>query len=277
MKAKNQFQKYKYYLVKRKEIFFHGLKKSQLLGRKTGPKVILNSLPKSGTHLLETLFFQLPLMRHCGAKTLQIELQNPIEKKLKTISNLKKGQFLLAHMQFHQSIIDTAKRNDTKIIHLIRDPRDVILSHLNYIENMDTTQSSHKYIKQFGSRLEKLEAIVEGKENILEPFPEVLRKFSPWLDNEAVLSIKFEDLIGPNGGGDRAKQIHAVRDIVTFLNIEIEEEQLLEVCNHIYSPKSSTFNKGKIGNWKQVLNEQEQDWLNNIIKSEISTYQYSLK
>lgn len=274
MKAKNQFEKYKYYLEKRGEIFFHGLGKSQLLGRKIGPKVVLNSLPKSGTHLLESLFFQLPLMRHCGKRTLKIQTQDPIIPNLKHISSLKKGQFLLAHMQFHSSILERSKSNNIKIVHLVRDPRDVLISHLNYIQNMDITHKSHSFISQFERREDKLKAMIEGKANVLEPFSEVLDKFLPWTLKEEVLSVKFEDLIGEKGGGTLKLQKKCIKEICKFIAIEIEIEQLTEISKTVYSPKSSTFNKGKIGNWKHILNDNEKMWINKALKNQIIEYGY---
>lgn len=277
MKAENQYQKYKYYILKRKEIYLHGLQKSQRLGKKVGPKVVLNSLPKSGTHLLESLFFQLPLMRHCGKRTLKIEIQNPVETKLPIISSLKKGQFLLSHMQFHKALINNASENNIKIIQLIRDPRDVLLSHLNYIEKMDKTQKSHKFITQYNTRFDKLKAMVEGKKDILEPFTEVLDKFKPWIDQPDVLSIKFEHLIGPNGGGDKNLQVDAVKNIAEFISVDIKDDELESICNSIFSSKSSTFNKGKIGNWKNILSLEESVWLNDRIEDKIIEYGYSIQ
>ncbi|MDY2586478.1 sulfotransferase domain-containing protein [Winogradskyella aquimaris] len=274
MKAKNSLDKYRYYFSKRIEIFFHSLKKSQIKGRKHGPKVILNSLPKSGTHLLESLFLQLPLMRHCGKKTLRLETQNPIEPKLRVLSSIKKGQFLLAHMQYHEKALKTINTNNTKIIHLVRDPRDVLLSHLNYIEKMDITQKSHRFITSYDSRFEKLKAIIEGKKDVLEPFDEVLDKFLPWTQSDEVLCIKFENLIGPNGGGDKHKQEEAVKSICNHISIELNQDQLENVCNKIYSVKSSTFNKGKIGNWRSTLSEEEKKWLNKTIENQITKYGY---
>lgn len=275
MKAKNQFEKYKYYVLKKKDIIVQGLQKSQRLGRKIGPKVVLNSLPKSGTHLLESLFFKLPLMRHCGQRTLRIETQNPIKPKLDKISSLKKGQFLLSHMQFDKSITEIAHKNSVKIIHLTRDPRDVLLSHLNYIEKMDTTQMSHKFIVQYNNRMDKLKAMIEGKRNILEPFLEVLDKFKPWIDAPNILVIKFEDLIGSKGGGSDEKQKESVKKICDFLSIELENNELKKICSLIYSPKSSTFNKGMIGNWENILDEKEKLWLNTILKEQLKDYKYS--
>ena len=274
MKAKNSLDKYRYYFSKRIEIFFHSLKKSQIKGRKHGPKVVLNSLPKSGTHLLESLFLQLPYMRHCGKKTLRLETQNPIEPKLKILSSIKNGQFLLSHMQYHEKALKTINTNNTKIIHLVRDPRDVLLSHLNYIEKMDTTQKSHRFIASYGSRFEKLKAMIEGKKDVLEPFPKVLDKFLAWTESNDVLCVKFEHLIGPNGGGDKHKQEEAVKSICNHISIELNQDQLEDVCNKIYSVKSSTFNKGKIGNWNRILSEEEKKWLNTVIRPEIIRYGY---
>ena len=274
MKAKNQYQKYKYYLLKRKEIYLHGLQKSQMLGKKIGPKVVLNSLPKSGTHLLESLFFQFPLMRHCGKKTLKIEIQNPVEPKLHTIASLKKGQFLLSHMQFHDLIVKTISDKNIKAIHLIRDPRDVLLSHLNYIEKMDTTQKSHKFISKFNNRFDKLKAMIEGKKDVLEPFTEVLDKFQPWTTQPEVLCVKFEHLIGPNGGGDKQHQINAVKNISKHISIDIPNYELEDICKSIFSTKSSTFNKGKIGNWRNVLSEEEKEWLELNIGLQVKKYGY---
>lgn len=275
MKAQNNFQKYRYYISKRIEVFFHSLQKSQIEGRKKGPKAVLNSLPKSGTHLLESLFTELPLMRHTGKRTLRIQTQNPIQSKLRTLSSIKKGQFLLAHMQYHPTIVDTANDNNIKIIHLIRDPRDVMLSHLNYIENMDLTQKSHKFISQFRTRPEKLNAMLVGKDNVLEPFAKVLHKFEPWINHKDVLCIKFEDLIGEKGGGSKSKQQKVVKEICNFIGLKIDDESIETISNLIYSPKSSTFNKGKIDNWRHSLNEEEKQLINDALKGQIQSYQYN--
>ncbi|MCF1420928.1 sulfotransferase domain-containing protein [Mangrovimonas futianensis] len=274
MKAKNQLDKFKYYLIKRKDVFLHSLKSSQRIGAKIGPKVILNSMPKSGTHLLESLFFQLPLMRHCGRKTLKIETQNPLTLKLKIISSVKKGQFLLSHMQYHEDILNVSRENNIKIVHLIRDPRDVLISHLNYIEKMDKTQKSHQYLNQFDMRFDKLKAIVDGREHIIEPFKEVLNKFYPWTQESDVNLVKFESLIGVDGGGSSYEQKTVVKRICDFLSIEVSENQLDSICKEIYSIKSSTFNKGKIGSWKVTLNEEEQNWINTVLQNEIEKYGY---
>ncbi len=142
---------------------------------------------------------------------------------------------------------------------------------------MDTTQKSHKFIKQYDTRLDKLKAMIEGNKDVLEPFPEVLNKFQTWKDQQEVLCVKFEHLIGPNGGGDKQKQIEAVNKISQFISVKIEDKELNNICDNIFSSKSSTFNKGKIGNWKNVLNDEEKLWLNNVIKEEVIKYGYTLQ
>lgn len=126
----------------------------------------------------------------------------------------------------------------------------------------------------YGSRFEKLKAMIEGKKDVLESFSEVLDKFLPWAQSDDVLCVKFEHLIGPNGGGDKHKQEEAVKSICNHISIELNQGQLEDICNKIYSVKSSTFNKGKIGNWRSTLSEEEKKWLNETIRSQITSYGY---
>ncbi len=276
MKASSATDKYKYYLNKRLQIFLNSFDRSQLQGRKTGPKVVLNALPKSGTHLLENVFFKLPYMRHSGRRTLFIEIQNPLEKKLRVLGKIRKGQFQLAHMQYHSKVLEVLKKNDLKMIQLVRDPRDVLISHLNYIQNIDKTQKSHRYISNYNTTEDKIKAMINGKPNVIEPFPKVLNKFEPWLDKKNILTVKFEDLIGDKGGGKTEKQILNVKSIAQFCEIKVADARIIEISGKIYSKKSSTFNKGKIGNWKNVLDSKTQDHVNQNLKKYIFSYGYDL-
>jgi hypothetical protein len=115
MKSNNVFDKYRYYVKRKINIILQGLNPSQIEGRFKGPKVILNSLPKSGTHLIETLFFELPLMRHYGGRTIMINAHdNSCSKNLKRVEKIKKGQFIPAHIQFLPILSEIIKTEDIK-------------------------------------------------------------------------------------------------------------------------------------------------------------------
>ena len=115
--------------------------------------IFLNSLPKSGTHLLSEALTGLPGVSHSGkhferkaiAKYVDKGVDYPVAgredidiiKDLKWIERLlhtiKPGRFITSHMFFHTSIINTLNRMNFRILQMIRDPRDVVLSWANYI------------------------------------------------------------------------------------------------------------------------------------------------
>ncbi|MBI5308682.1 MAG: sulfotransferase domain-containing protein, partial [Planctomycetes bacterium] len=135
------FDKLHRHVRKKILVTFHGLAPSQLLGRFVGPKVLLNSIPKAGTHLLERALDQFPLIRNAGQKTLMApqELENHILQK---ILSIKKGQFLNAHLQAHPLLLQKLSESDIKILLMIRDPRDVALSRVKYVVNIDRTHKT---------------------------------------------------------------------------------------------------------------------------------------
>ena len=49
-----------------------GLSYSAIIGRINGPKVIMNSVPKSGTNLLNRVLMHLPGLRHKGIRTIRL-------------------------------------------------------------------------------------------------------------------------------------------------------------------------------------------------------------
>ena len=59
----NKFDRLNLYLKRYFKAKLIGLKPSQLKGRVIGPKVILNSIPKGGTHLLDQILTEFPLIR----------------------------------------------------------------------------------------------------------------------------------------------------------------------------------------------------------------------
>ncbi|MBI5557984.1 MAG: sulfotransferase domain-containing protein [Deltaproteobacteria bacterium] len=247
------FDKLHRHVRKKILVTFHGLAPSQLLGRFVGPKVLLNSIPKAGTHLLERALDQFPLIRNAGQKTLMApqELENHILQK---ILSIKKGQFLNAHLQAHPLLLQKLSESDIKILLMIRDPRDVALSRVKYVVNIDRTHKTTHYLAGLKDDNERLEASIRGIPGILLPVHEIFERFAPWLEHPNVIICRFEDLVGESGGGNKNRQIQLVKKLILFLELEVEEKKIELIADKIFSPKSSTFNKGAIGGWKNIFN-----------------------
>ena len=67
-------------------------------------------------------------------------------------------------------------------------------------------------------------------------------------------SIRFEDLIGPNGGGDWETQLETIQKIADHLGITVTEEKIERVARNLFGG-TGTFRKGQIGAWKKHFKE----------------------
>ncbi len=275
MKFNNTFSRYKFYIEKKVKIFFQSLAISRLKGRLNGPKVVLNSLPKSGTHLIETFFFELPNISHYGGRTIMMNTHdNSIESGIKKLSKVGKGQFVPAHIQYDDVVYKLFKENQFKVIQMIRDPRDVLISHWLYVKNLDKTHKAHAYISGIKNDFEQFKAIVVGEEGIIEPFSNVASKFYGWLNKSDILVVRFEDLVGSKGGGSDAVQLKVVKSIAQHIGFSSAAEDLKTLTSKIFSTKSSTFNTGTIGKWKKVFNQEHKDLCKAKIQHILELYGY---
>lgn len=239
--------------------FILGLSPSRILGRYSGPKILVNSHPKAGTNLIERLLIKTPYLRRKPGRMLMLwDIEN-IEIAFNKLKSIKAGQFLSSHMIYDEKIFDTMKQEDIKGIMIIRDIRSKIISHFKYVTYMDVTHKTHNFFKNLNDDEERINAIIDGVPNIVASIDEELNKYSGWLNNPDILVIKFEDLVGEKGGGSQIKQHDVLEKIISFLNISISKKQISKIKSQIFSKKVRTFRSGKINQWDEYLNESQKN------------------
>lgn len=270
------FSRYLFFLTRKYNIAVRSLRYSKIKGRfSDAPKVLLNSLPKSGTHLIERLFFELPMLQHYGGRTIMINTHdNSFEPETKRLKKIHNGQFAPAHIQYNEEIYSFIKAAKIKVVQMIRDPRDVLISQWLYVKDLDKAHKSHKYISSLETDIEQFEAVINGRQNIIEPFADVANKFSGWRSKPDVLTIRFEDLVGSKGGGSDEEQLQTVKKIIAHINLPVKEDKLEIITQKIFSSKSSTFNTGKINKWKTVFTNEHKDICKERIQHILELYGY---
>ena len=82
----------------------------------------------------------------------------------------------------------------------------------------------------------------------------MLNSILPWKDSKNFILLRFEDLVGPSGGGSLQKQKKSILSILNHLDIENIDVSI--VADSVFG-NSSTFRKGMINRWKSELNDQE--------------------
>ena len=236
------------------------LTKRELNAYNNGAKVLINSLPKSGTFLLRRTLSLLPTFApRWSYHGLVAGIPN-LHQKIQTI---RRGQYVSGHLHWSSELIELLVTSNIRTLFIIRDLRDVAVSLADYLTNKNTDHRLHPYFKSLKSDDERLMAAIVGVEGKLlkdgkktKSLGESAMAFAPWLDEPNCLAVRFEDMIGSCGGGSDEKQLENVRAIANYLGVNLSQEQTIQVAKDIFYKSSTTFRKGQIGDWQNHFTEE---------------------
>jgi hypothetical protein len=245
------------------------------------PKVIVNSFPKSGTHLLGRLvenlgFINLPVMllddnytdfRLKGdwdkwepiENSSVREYGNPLrifEPTEVSINRLRSGQFFTSHLKYTDSIARTINRQKIKHLFIIRDIRDCICSWTNWV--MDLKSHNHMpelyfYLHALCSEEDRIMTVIEGKDRFLKSYKYHLDYGRDWIVNKNVFITRYEDIIGPKGGGKIEKQKYEIKRIAQFLEIDLSLEEVENQAKILWGGRSRTMKFGQSKYWEKMF------------------------
>jgi sulfotransferase 6B1 len=234
-----------------------GLTPSKLLRRITdraAPRVLCVSIPKAGTHLLERALCLHPRLYRKLLPTLSNASLHRWGGLDGLLAKVEPGQVIASHLRFDAAFPDVVDRRHVPVIFLVRDPRDLVVSQVNYVAR----RSDHRFGPLFAQRAgvrERLELAIQGDpEHRLRSVGARLRVYEGWLDSNALV-VRFEDLVGPHGGGDGDRQAEAVRGIYRHIGMSIEDALVSRICGRLFSSESPTFRKGSIGQWRELFDD----------------------
>jgi hypothetical protein len=238
------------------------------------PRVLLNGVGKSGTHLLADCFSLLPRMVFSGrhwalsdfvaptgepdqAQYFDRQPEIPLDgaKLRRYLAACRRGMFTTAHARFHPVLAQVVRDLDFRHILLLRDPRDVVVSLTHYILRDSRHQHHLYYTQSLNNESQRLRATILGFEGVPNAPPraaiaEIVRGYLTWARDPAVLPCRFEDLVGPRGGGDRERQLATIQQLANHVNRPLDAEQVERVASKMYSRRSPTYRKGIVGDWR---------------------------
>lgn len=162
------------------------------------------------------------------------------------------------------------------IIYLYRDPRDTVLSMVNFLAGK--TRGGYGTFSDFSV----FNRILNAKPGLAEQVRYALSDDSfpgindhgrmRWLlHHPRVRKVAFEDLIGENGGGSRERQLSTVRGVLDHLGTGEDAEAL---AAKIYNESSFTFFKGRAGTWREQLDEECRELANRRFAGVLDDYGY---
>jgi hypothetical protein len=238
------------------------------------PKILCVSIPKAGTHLLERAICLYPRLYRKMLPTVSEENVERWGGFPRLVTKVRPGQVVAAHLRFHAEYPDIIDRGGIRPIFLIRDPRDIVVSQVHYVSKR-TDHRLHGLFEGLPDVKERLRLAIEGDpEHAVVSIADRLDYFAGWLD--AALVVRFEDLVGPDGGGDRDRQDATLRSIYDYLGVDVDRQALARIGDRLFSADSPTFRSGAIGGWRRSFDAELEALFDRTVGDRIRRYGYHL-
>lgn len=225
---------------------------------------------KTGTHLLTktlSVMLDMPCINNWSHQISEEHLVDLLAQAE------RENTFVHMHALPTDTIISTLEILGYKVIFLMRDPRDQAVSLLFYIEK----GWSYGPLRQdlgYGelSLEEKLLEIITGDRYGLSATKSIIGRRLPWLSLNPgfVHVVHFEELVGKEGGGSFLIQINAIKNILKFVGVHKNIEEITEKAQTLFGkPGEGTFRSGQIGSWKEYFTLEHKEAMKKVFGEEL--------
>ena len=222
------------------------------------------SFPKSGTHLLDQILLGFaniaPYARRVHSFYAEYEGESGKKREpqqaLGWLDSLRPCDVASAHLFARPEAVARVCSEKFAPYFIFRDPRDVVVSHVFYVTDMEARHVHHAYYQSLPDFNERLKVSILGRPNAGVEFPNIADRFEPylgWLNRPEVLTIHFEDLIHAR----EATLIRIMDHLLSRVPLQTPRELILASLETSINPKKSpTFRSGKTGEWKKHFTDE---------------------
>ena len=231
----------------------------------SGYPVLLGiSFPKSGTHLLDQILLGFsnvaPFAKRVHSFYAEYDGESGAkrdpEQALVWLDSLSVGDVASAHLFARPDALTRVISPKFIPYFIFRDPRDVVVSHVFYVTDMEAHHVHHDYYQSLPDFNSRLKTSILGRPDADVEFLNIAERFAPylgWLDHKEVLAIHFEDLIH-----DRPATLTRIMDhLLIHTPLPTSRQLILDALETSINPKKSpTFRSGKTGEWKKHFTDE---------------------
>lgn len=242
----------------------------------TRTRVLVTSVPKSGTNMLHSTLEQFPALHERQSLGLNRSLRRhpfslaspffrqhcemgvaspvrvPLAAAKHSLGRLKPGEFAIGHIPFDQGLLDAVLKLGIRPILVIRDPRDVLISSAHHTD----TRPDHFLsgtMAGLNSDRARFSFLIKGGETLDGTrqlgLAQQIESVLGWYHSPNCLTVRFEDLVGPNGGGSEELQIATIQGIGRFLGVELPSNEARQIGAAMFG-QGRTFRAGTIAAWQ---------------------------
>lgn len=205
--------------------------------------ILIVSVQKSGTHLVGKLLHLLTGQKH-KSPGLHGD-PHKLRPKITAINSLNKSRrFSHIHAPYSPDNLRAIIENKVYTFFIYRDPRDHIVSSIHHGKQRN--------------RLSLITAILKNPITHNQHVDQLYRSIMPWAQQPYVCTLRFEDLIGPRGGGSQEAQLDTIIRVAHHLGMTLTRVQAQDVADKLFGG-TVTFYEGKIGSWKEYFTPEIKD------------------
>ena len=228
------------------------------------PVLLGISFPKSGTHLLDQILIGFssvaPFSRRLHSFYAEYEGESghkrAPEDAVQWLDSLRPGDIASAHLFSRSEVVARVSTPAFVPFFIYRDPRDVAVSHVHYVTEMEPNHVHHPYYCSLPDFNARLTTSILGRPDAGVEFPNIAERFAPyldWLEQPSVLKIQFEGLIH-----DRVATLNRIIEhLLASVSLDVNPIRLLKYLESAIKPKKSpTFRSGKTGEWKNCFSKE---------------------
>lgn len=222
------------------------------------------SFPKSGTHLLDQILLGFADVASYAKRVHSFYAEyegesgkkREPEKALAWLDSLRPRDIASAHLFARPEAVARVCTPNFAPYFIFRDPRDVVVSHVFYVTDMEARHVHHDYYQSLPDFNARLKVSILGRTDTNIEFSNIADRFEPyldWLNRPEVLTIHFEDLIHHR----ESTLIFIMDHLLSRVTLPASRQLILASLEASINPtKSPTFRSGKTGEWKKHFTDE---------------------
>lgn len=232
----------------------------QRLSLQNVPILFANSFPKSGTHLLTQIlhgFTRLGPAVESGLPAIVTFIGESgrargVDEISRDLQRLLAGDIAYGHLHDYPETVKLLCSQNFATYLILRDPRDVVISHVHYVTDLEPSHIHHRYYTHELSNFEeRLRTSILGQPDRDIPFPDIRTRLDPylgWLEKPEILYLRYEDYSLDQEYFLKEILDHAVQR--GFPLVVRRQDALQVLAESVRPERSPTFREGKTGNWR---------------------------
>jgi hypothetical protein len=236
------------------------------------PALLGISFPKSGTHLLDQILLGFarvaPFSRRLHSFYAEYEgetgrSRGP-EQALRWLAGLGPRDIASAHLFSRPDLVRRVASGSFVPYFIYRDPRDVVVSHVFYVTEMEARHVHHAFYASLPDFDARLRVSILGRPELGIEFPNIADRFAPYLDwmhRPEIMKLQFEDLVN-----NRASALNSIlQHFLARVPLDLPRAAMLGALDDSINPRRSpTFRSGRTGEWKRYFTPEHKQLFRSV-------------